>query len=68
MWKHGVPNSRLTVIKQVEDYIKPNGQHIAQWLCECNCKEHKQLNVRSDALEELKAVVAYRLSKLEKMD
>lgn len=51
MWEHGVPNSRLTVIKQVEDYIKPNGQHIAQWLCECNCKEHKQLNVRSDALK-----------------
>ena len=28
---------KLTVIKQVEDYITPQGIHIAQWLCNCEC-------------------------------
>lgn len=28
---------RLTVIKQVEDYISPKGQHAWQWLCKCSC-------------------------------
>ena len=45
-WKmcdHGVPNSRLTVVKQVEDYVSPNGERKAQWLCECNCESHNQI-------------------------
>ena len=37
MWEHGVPNSRLTVVRQTEDYVDKNGKHYAQWLCECNC-------------------------------
>ena len=38
MWEHGVPDSRLTIVQQTEDYIdKKNGKHYAQWLCECNC-------------------------------
>lgn len=28
---------RLTVIKQVEDYVTPKGKHSAKWLCKCNC-------------------------------
>lgn len=28
---------RLTVIKQVEDYVSPSGKHYARWLCECEC-------------------------------
>ena len=28
---------RLTVIEQVDDYIKPNGAHVAMWKCQCNC-------------------------------
>ena len=51
MWEHGVPDSRLTVIKQVEDYIRPNGKCSAQWLCRCSCKEHNLIKVRSDALK-----------------
>jgi hypothetical protein len=43
MWEHGVPESRLMIIKQVEDYIGPDGRHRDQWLCECNCENHKQL-------------------------
>ena len=37
MSEHGVPDSRLTVIKQVEDKVRSNGVHEAQWLCKCNC-------------------------------
>ena len=42
MAEHGVPDSRLTVICQAEDYITPKGIHIAQWLVECNCIDHKK--------------------------
>lgn len=45
MWEHGVPDSRLTVIKQVEDYIDPNGKHRTQWLCKCSCEEHNEIIV-----------------------
>ena len=31
---------RLTVLEQAEDYIRPDGRHEAQWLCECNCPKH----------------------------
>ena len=37
MWEHGVPDSRLTVIKQVEDKVLSNNEHKAQWLCKCSC-------------------------------
>lgn len=40
MWEHGISDSKITVIKQVEDYISPQGKHRAQWLCECNCSKH----------------------------
>ncbi len=33
-----IKNSMLTVIRQAEDFIDPkSGQHIAQWLCQCDC-------------------------------
>lgn len=28
---------KLVVVKQVEDYISPNGWHGAKWLCKCDC-------------------------------
>lgn len=37
MWEHGVPNSRLTIIEQVEDYVSPSGEHRPRWLCQCSC-------------------------------
>ena len=46
MSEHGVPESRLTVIRQVDDYIRSNGKHEAQWLCECSCEKHNQVVVR----------------------
>jgi len=36
---------KLTVIKRVEDYISPKGQHHTQWLCECSCEEHNRIIV-----------------------
>ena len=41
---------RLTVIKQVEDFIEPNGRHSAQWLCECCCNDHTVLKVKGVSL------------------
>lgn len=38
----------LTVIEQVEDYVKPNGTHIARWLCKCDCGN--EIIVRNDAI------------------
>ena len=45
MAEHGVPDSRWTVIKQIEDYITPSGRHYARWLCECSCEQHTQKGV-----------------------
>ena len=45
MKEHGIPDSRLTVIRQVEDYIEPNGRHRDQWLCECNCEDKTLINI-----------------------
>lgn len=28
---------RLVVLKQINDYIKPNGKHESNWLCQCEC-------------------------------
>lgn len=36
---------RLTVIKQVDDYVTPSGQKKAQWLCECSCIDRNQIIV-----------------------
>ena len=30
MWEHGVPDSRLTVLKQAEDYVDSRGKCSAQ--------------------------------------
>jgi hypothetical protein len=50
MSEHGVSESRLTVIKQVDDYVEPiTGRRAARWLCECNCKDkNKVIAVGSD--------------------
>lgn len=51
MWEHGVPDSRLTVVKQAEDYVYKNGKRTVQWLCKCNCKEHNQIVVLTKNLK-----------------
>ena len=37
MAEHGIPESRLIVVKQAEDKVLSNGQHRSQWLCMCTC-------------------------------
>lgn len=32
---------KLTVVKRVEDYISPSGNHLTQWLCKCDCGNYK---------------------------
>ena len=33
----------LTVLCQAEDYVSPQGQHYAQWLCQCDCGRQKEI-------------------------
>ena len=47
MWEHGVPDSRIIVFKQTDDYIHPNGSHRAQWKCLCNCGKEKNIIAQS---------------------
>lgn len=47
MWEHGVPDSKLIVIKQTDDYVSPNGQCQAQYLCKCNCGSDKDIITRA---------------------
>lgn len=52
MSEHGVPDSRLTIIEQVEDYVEPKSQiHQAQWLCKCSCDEHNQIVATGKAIK-----------------
>lgn len=51
MWEHGVPESRLTVIRRAENYITSSGKKTAQWHCMCNCQEHNTIIVRTTDLK-----------------
>lgn len=44
--------SRLTVLKQVDDYVSPSGKHYAQWLCECSCKENNRIIANTQNLKQ----------------
>lgn len=48
----------LTVLKQVEDYITPQGKHHAQWLCQCDCGSEPV--VKSDSYLSSKRSIAPR--------
>lgn len=51
-WEHGVPDGRLTVLHQTEDYVSPNdGKHFARWLCECSCEEHNKVIASSSHIK-----------------
>lgn len=51
MWEHGVSDSKLTVVEQVEDYIDTNGRHRDQWLCQCSCGSHPFIS-RGDGIKD----------------
>lgn len=50
MSEHGVPDSRLTVLRRVEDHITSGGRHQVVWLCRCSCDEHKEIIVTGQGL------------------
>lgn len=50
MWEHGVPGSRLTVIKRTDDRTQPNGKNVVMWLCECSCEKHTLVEVAGSHL------------------
>lgn len=52
MKEHGFPNSKLTVIKQVGDYVDSSGMHYAMYRCVCDCSEHNHINVRASNLRQ----------------
>ena len=39
------PESRLTVLWQVEDYERKDGRRYTQWFCQCSCGKTKKVNV-----------------------
>ena len=41
---------RLTVLKQTEDYVQPNGKKSARWLCKCSCGNNKEVIVAGSML------------------
>lgn len=50
MWEHGVPDSRLTVIRQIDDYINPTGKHYARYECVCDCGSDKLIKATAAQL------------------
>lgn len=51
MSEHGVADSMLTVIEQVEDYISTTGKHSSQWLCECSCGDKTRIILRGNKIK-----------------
>ena len=39
------PESRFTVLWQVEDYERKDGRRYTQWLCQCSCGKTKKVEV-----------------------
>jgi hypothetical protein len=43
MWEHGIPDSRLIVVKRAEDHIDSKGIRHIRWLCQCSCGSNKTI-------------------------
>lgn len=50
MSEHGIPDSRLTVIKRAEDHITSSGNHVIQWECRCSCGKSNTIIVSGISL------------------
>ena len=46
---------RLTVIRQIDDYVDSKGHHKARWECECSCSEHNKTFTTGSDLKSGKA-------------
>ena len=41
MWEHGVPDSRIIVLKRAKDKRYKNGRRVVKWECRCSCGSNK---------------------------
>lgn len=41
MWEHGVPDSRIIVLKRAKDKRYENGRRVVKWECCCSCGSNK---------------------------
>lgn len=42
MWEHGVPDSKIIVLEQTDDFVCSTGVHYARYLCTCQCDTNKR--------------------------
>ena len=47
MSEHGIPDSKLIVICQADDYVSKTGKHYAMWSCKCNCGSDKIITLQA---------------------
>lgn len=47
----GVVFERLTVVRQADDHIKPNGKKEATWLCQCSCWSEPKIILQMSLLK-----------------
>ena len=50
MKEHGIPDSRLTVIRRGEDYITPAGRAYICWVCTCECGSDNTITIDGRSL------------------
>ena len=50
MWEHGVPDSRLIVLGQADDYVDKTGHRQTRYACKCSCGSEKILIVPPSGL------------------
>ena len=63
MAEHGVKDSRLKVIKRVDNYVADCGSQSAQWLCECSCEKHTQFILTTQRVKTTKSCGCLRTEK-----
>jgi hypothetical protein len=47
MKEHGIPDSKLTVVRRAEDAVSESGYKEAQYLCRCECEDDNYVVVRA---------------------
>ena len=50
MWEHGVPDSRIIVLKRAKDKRYENGRRVVKWECRCSCGKSNTIIVSGISL------------------
>lgn len=48
----GLKFGKLTVIKRVDDYVSPKGEHKPRWQCSCSCGDNDEVIATSNCLKQ----------------